>query len=109
MAPSPSVAANERLEARVTAEQKELFKEAATLQGVTLTDFVVSSAHQAAIRALAARHVLGVSRNDQKAFVNALLRPQPPNERLRAAWSRHQPSDRKSPGGTGRLKTRRRR
>ena len=55
---STSNPANERLEARVTLEQKELFKEAATLQGVTLTDFVVSSVHQAAIRALEARRVL---------------------------------------------------
>src|SRR5436190_2186232 len=65
--------ANERLEARVTPEQKELFKEAANLQGVTLTDFIVSSVHQAAVRALEARHVLELNRRDQKAFVKALL------------------------------------
>ena len=65
--------ANERLEARVTAHQKALFREAAELQGVTLTDFVVSSVHQAAVRALEARHLLDLSRRDQQAFVRALL------------------------------------
>jgi uncharacterized protein (DUF1778 family) len=83
---SPPV--SERLEARVTAEQKKLFREAADLQGVTLTDFVVSSVHQAALRALEARHILEVSRKDQQVFVQALLGPAAPNTRLRAAWAR---------------------
>jgi uncharacterized protein (DUF1778 family) len=98
--------ANERLEARVTPEQKELFKEAADLQGVTLTDFIVSSVHQAAVRALEAQHVLELSRTDQKAFVKALLHPEGPNQRLRAAWSRHASSDQRS-STIGRAKTRR--
>jgi uncharacterized protein (DUF1778 family) len=100
-----TVTANERLEARVTSEQKELFKEAANLQGVTLTDFIVSSVHQAAVRALEARHVLELSRNDQKAFVKALLSPKTPNQRLRAAWARHASSDR--PSAIRRAKSRR--
>lgn len=88
--------ANERLEARVTPEQKALFREAADLQGVTLTDFIVSSVHHAAVRALEDRHVLELSRRDQKAFVNALLRSEAPNRRLRAAWSRHRPPEQRS-------------
>jgi len=99
--------ANERLEARVTPEQKELFKEAANLQGVTLTDFIVSSVHQAAIRALEARHVLELSRSDQKAFVKALLRPEAPNQRLRTAWSQHESSEQRSSTAIGRTKARR--
>lgn len=98
--------ASERLEARVTPEQKTLFKEAADLQGVTLTDFIVSSVHQAAVRALEARHVLELSRNDQEAFVKALLRPEAPNQQLRAAWSRHASSERRS-STSGRAKARR--
>jgi uncharacterized protein (DUF1778 family) len=45
----------ERLEARLTADQTDLFKRAASLRGVTLTDFVVSSVHEAAVRTPAAR------------------------------------------------------
>ena len=81
--------ASDRLEARVTAQQKALFREAADLQGVTLTDFIVSSVHQAAVRALEARHVLDLSRRDQQVFVQTVLRPPAPNARLRTAWLRH--------------------
>ena len=84
--------ARDRLEARVTAQQKALFREAADLQGVTLTDFIVSSVHQAAVRALEARHVLDLSRRDQQVFVQAVLRPSAPNARLRTAWSRQTPA-----------------
>lgn len=83
------MACSERLEARITPQQKALFKDAATLQGITLTDFVVSSVQQAALRTLEERHLIEVSRNDQKAFVHALLHPAPPNARLRSAWARH--------------------
>jgi uncharacterized protein (DUF1778 family) len=38
----PSPARNELLEARVSAEQKDLFLRAAELQGRTLTDFVIA-------------------------------------------------------------------
>jgi uncharacterized protein (DUF1778 family) len=37
-----------RIEARVSPEQKELFERAAAIQGVTLTDFAISSMHRAA-------------------------------------------------------------
>ena len=79
----------ERLEARITPDQKDLFKRAASLRGVTLTDFVVSSVHEAAVKTLEATHVLEFSRRDQQAFVDALLNPEPPNERLIAAAKRH--------------------
>jgi uncharacterized protein (DUF1778 family) len=79
----------ERLEARITPDQKDLFKRAASLRGVTLTDFVVSSAHEAAVKTLEAVHVIEFGRRDQKAFVEALLNPEPPNKRLIAAVKRH--------------------
>ena len=48
----------------MTAKQKDLFREAAELQGVTLTDFIVSSVHEAAVRTLEARLVLDLSREE---------------------------------------------
>ena len=86
--PPPTNRTDERLEARISTEQKRLFKEAATLRGVTLTDFVVSSVHEAAVRTLEARHVIELSQNDQRAFVDALRRPPAPNSVLRKAWAR---------------------
>jgi uncharacterized protein (DUF1778 family) len=82
----------ERLEARISTEQKRLFKQAATLRGVTLTDFVVSSVHEAAVRTLEARHVIELSQKDQRAFLAALSRPPAPNSLLRQAWARHSAS-----------------
>lgn len=79
----------ERLEARITADQKDLFKRAASLRGVTLTDFVVSSVHEAAVRTLEAMHVIEFGRRDQQAFVDALLNPARPNANLIKAARRH--------------------
>ncbi len=79
----------ERLEARITPDQKDLFKRAASLRGVTLTDFVVSSVHEAAVRTLEAIHVIEFGRRDQQAFVDALLNPEPPNEKLIKAARRY--------------------
>jgi uncharacterized protein (DUF1778 family) len=79
----------ERLEARITPDQKDLFKRAASLRGVTLTDFIVSSVHEAAVRTLEALHVIEFGRRDQRAFVDALLNPEPPKEKLIKAARRH--------------------
>jgi uncharacterized protein (DUF1778 family) len=78
----------ERLEARVTAEEKELLQEAATAKGLTLTAFVTSSAREAAMKVLRERHVIELGRKDQRAFVEAMLNPEAPNKRLRTVAKR---------------------
>ncbi len=79
----------ERLEARISRNQKELFQRAAELQGRTLTDFVVSSAHEAAVRTIEEMHIIRLSTQDSRAFAEAMLSPRKPNERLRAAARRY--------------------
>jgi uncharacterized protein (DUF1778 family) len=78
-----------RLEARISGEQKALLQHAADLTGRTLTEFVVSSAQEAAARAVRDHEVLRLSARDQKVFVDALLRPKAPNSRLRKAARRY--------------------
>ena len=73
----------ERLEARVTAEQKALIEHAAALQGRTVTDFVLTSVQEAAQRAIEDHEVIRLSVQDTQAFVDALLNPREPNERMR--------------------------
>jgi uncharacterized protein (DUF1778 family) len=73
----------ERLETRVTADQKSLVERAAALQGRTVTDFVLSSVQEAARRAIEEHQRLNLSVRDSEAFVEALLNPQPANDRLR--------------------------
>jgi uncharacterized protein (DUF1778 family) len=80
----------ERLEARVSAEVKALFQEAATLEGRTLTDFIVQAVTEAAKRTLRERDVIELSRRDREAFVNALLHPPTPSARLRSAAQHYQ-------------------
>ncbi len=79
----------ERLETRVTADQKSLVERAAALQGRTVTDFVLSSVQEAARRAIEEHQRLNLSVRDSEAFVEALLNPQPANDRLRDTVRRY--------------------
>ncbi|BCL34694.1 DUF1778 domain-containing protein [Nostoc sp. MS1] len=79
----------ERLEARITKEQKELFQRAADIQGRTLTDFVISSVQKIAIQVIQENEMMILSRQDQEVFVEALLNPPAPNAKLRAAAQRY--------------------
>lgn len=72
----------ERLEARVTAEQKGLIERAAALQGRSVTDFVLTSVQDAARRAIEKHSRLALSVRDSETFVDALLKPKPVNDRL---------------------------
>jgi len=78
-----------RLEARLTDEQEALFQHAADLTGRTLTEFVVSSAQEVAVRTVREHEVLTLSGRDRQVFVEAILKPRPPNRRLRQAARRY--------------------
>ncbi|OWJ67554.1 DUF1778 domain-containing protein [Inquilinus limosus] len=80
---------SERLEARVTAEQKNLIERAAALQGRTVTDFVLTSVQDAARRAIEEHQQLELSVRDSEAFVDALLNPKPVGDRLRETVRRY--------------------
>ena len=83
-------ARGERLEARISADQKGLFQRAAELQGRTLTDFVVQSAHEAAVRIIEEMQLIRLAEADSRAFAEALLAPpREPSPRLKAAAKRY--------------------
>jgi uncharacterized protein (DUF1778 family) len=80
----------QRLEARVTREAKELCQKAARIQGLTLTDFVVNSAVEAARRTVRENEFLELTYRERVAFVEALLKaPTSPNPKLRKAAKRY--------------------
>lgn len=83
------VTRSERFEARISKAQKDLFLRAASLQGRSLTDFMIASAQEAAERALHTHGVLRLSDRDRKSFVNALLKPSAPGRALRQAAKRY--------------------
>lgn len=78
-----------RLEARITADQKNLFQHAATLLGRSLTDFVISALQEAAKRTIQEHEIIQLSLRDQQLFAQAILNPAEPNAKLLKAAKRH--------------------
>ena len=82
-------AKKERLEARITPDQKDLFTRAAAINGLTLTSFVIASAQEKAVTTVRDYEAITLSDNDRKVFVDALLNPPEPSEALRDAARLH--------------------
>lgn len=79
----------ERLEARITPEQKALIQRAAELEGRSVTDYVIASVQDAARRTLDTHETIVLSAADSRAFVDALLDPPPVNARLKESVRRY--------------------
>ena len=78
-----------RLEARLPASIYATLKRAAELKGRSITDFVVSAAHEAAQRAIEEEGVIRLSAEDQRRFAEAMINPPAPNEALQKAKRLH--------------------
>jgi len=77
-----TAAKSERIELRVTTQQKDTFARAAEARGSTMTDFINDAAAIAAEEALANRTAFAVPSGKWAAFVAALDRPAAPKKRL---------------------------
>jgi uncharacterized protein (DUF1778 family) len=80
---------DQRLEARITPDQKELIERAACVQGRTVTDFVVSALQEAAKQAIADHTVWKLTQEQQKVFIGALTDAPAPNQKLQEAYKRY--------------------
>ena len=69
--------------------KRVLIEYAAALQGRSVTDFVLTSVQDAARRAIEEHQQLALTVRDSEAFVDALLNPQPVNDRLRDTVRRY--------------------
>jgi len=78
-----------RLEARLPASVYATLKHAAELTGRSLTDFVVTAAHDAARRTIEDAEIIRLSAEDQLRFAQALLDPPAPNKALLDAKRLH--------------------
>ena len=85
MPPPSERSRNARLEARVPSDQKDFFQRAASLTGRTLSEFVIDSTQEAATKIVREHEVIRLSREEQIAFVSALLTPAEPGARLKKA------------------------
>lgn len=79
----------ERLETRLTVEQKTLVQQAAALEGRSVSDFIVTSATERAEEVIRSRRVLRLTAEDSQFFAEAVLNPADPSEALRDAARRH--------------------
>lgn len=80
---------NARLETRVSTDQKSFFQRAATLSGRTLSEFVIESTQEAAARIVKEHEIIRLVREEQEAFVSALLSSSTPGTRLSEAAQRY--------------------
>ncbi len=81
--------ATERLEARVPAPIKALIGRAASLEGQTLTDYVISTLQRCASDSVREHEILHLTARDSEAFAKAMMAPPKPNQKLRRAFARH--------------------
>jgi uncharacterized protein (DUF1778 family) len=79
----------ERLEARVTPDQKRLIERAAELRGTSVTTFVVDSAQEAATKTISEFEMLDLQAEARELFVNVVLNAPAPHEAARIAARRY--------------------
>ncbi len=78
-----------RIEARIAPDVLAVVKRAAEIQGRSLSDFVVAAAEDAAHRAIEEAHLIRLSVEDQRRFVDGLLNPPDPSPALLRARKAH--------------------
>ena len=79
----------ERTEARLLPEQKKRIERAASLKGLSLSDFIVQHADEAAIRTIQQHTSWELENRDRDVFVQALLNPPRPSARMKTAVKRY--------------------
>ncbi len=85
----PEPLQTERTEAHLLPDQKSRIERAATIKGLSLSDFIVQNADEAAIRTIQQHESWTLEAQDRDVLVNALLKPAEPSARLKAAAERY--------------------
>jgi uncharacterized protein (DUF1778 family) len=78
-----------RIEARITPENLAVIKRAAQIQGRSVSDFLVTSAQDAAHRAIEETQIIRLSVEDQRQIAAAILNPPPLTPAMERAIERH--------------------
>ena len=85
-----------RIEARIAPDALAVVKRAAEIQGRSVSDFIVAAAQEEANRTIEEAHLIRLSIEDQRRFVDLLLDPPPPAPALERARKAHARLIRKS-------------
>ncbi len=82
---SKKITRSTRLEARLLPEQRRRIERAAGHKGLSVSDFVVQAADEAAAKAIEQHEAWVLGEADRNAFMQALLNPREPSDRVKAA------------------------
>jgi uncharacterized protein (DUF1778 family) len=77
-----------RLDARVSRQEKDLIEAAASLRGISVTDFLRTTITDAAHQIIRESELLTLTERSQRRFVDALLHPPKPSRTATAAARR---------------------
>ena len=80
---------SERINLRLCETAKRRIQQAASVEGKTVSAFIVSSALENAEKTVRRHETIALAREDATRFFDALSNPPPPNDRLRAALEEH--------------------
>jgi uncharacterized protein (DUF1778 family) len=85
-----STAASDRIDVRISREQKDIIKYACELSGFkSLTEFVVFCINKEANKIIIENNQILKSIEDKKIFINAIMSPPKPNTRLKKAQTNY--------------------
>ncbi len=81
---------NDRIDVRISKEQKALVKYASELRGFkNLSEFVVFCINSEATKIISDNTAILNTMRDKEIFLNAILNPPAPNAALKEAWLKH--------------------
>ena len=80
---------SERINLRLSETAKRRIEQAASVEGKTVSAFIVSSALENAEKTVRRHETVALAREDATQFFEALSNPPAPNDRLRAALEEH--------------------
>lgn len=83
------VVKSERVNLRLDKAAKQRIEQAASVEGKTVSSFIVSSALEIAEKTVREHETMALSRRDAELFFDAITNPPQPNDRLRKALNEH--------------------
>ena len=82
-------AKSERVNLRLDAAAKRRLEHAASVEGKTVSGFILSGALERAEETIQNHETMALSRRDAETFLDAILKPPKPNAKLRKALDEH--------------------
>lgn len=87
--PQAASSKSERVNLRLNSAAKRRLEQAASVEGETVSKFILSCALEHAEETIRKHETMALSRRDAETFLDAILSPPKPNARLRKALDEH--------------------